>query len=235
MLEIDTAKVADIKELTHNEYLDSSVQDKIKRKELQYYLIGKRLFDIVASCLALILLFPFMLIVCLIVFIDDPSGSPIFKQIRCGKDGKLFTMYKFRSMCVNAEDLLNQLKNNNEMDGPAFKIKNDPRVTKIGKILRASCVDELPQLFNILQGDMSIVGPRPPLPNEVDKYSESEKQRLSVVPGLTCYWQIQPNRNSISFDEWMKLDKQYIKERSFSVDFEIIVKTFSVVMHMKGC
>ena len=235
MLEIDTAKVADIKELTHNEYLDSSVQDKIKRKELQYYLIGKRLFDIVASCLALILLFPFMLIVCLIVFIDDPSGSPIFKQIRCGKDGKLFNMYKFRSMCVNAEDLLNQLKNNNEMDGPAFKIKNDPRVTKIGKILRASCVDELPQLFNILQGDMSIVGPRPPLPNEVDKYSESEKQRLSVVPGLTCYWQIQPNRNSISFDEWMKLDKQYIKERSFSVDFEIIVKTFSVVMHMKGC
>ena len=121
------------------------------------------------------------------------------------------------------------------MDGHAFKIKNDPRVTRVGKFLRVTCIDELPQLYNVLCGDMSIVGPRPPLPNEVKEYSESDMERLSVVPGLTCYWQVQPNKNSIAFEEWMKLDKKYISERSFSVDLKVIFKTILVIFHMQGC
>lgn len=203
---------------------------KVKR----LYSICKRVQDIVLSLLAIIILMPVFLITAAAVFIDDPKGSPIFSQLRVGRDGKVFRFYKFRSMVVDAEDRLNELIQHNEMDGPVFKIEKDPRITRVGRFIRKTSIDELPQLFNILMGDMSIVGPRPALPREVAEYSDYEKQRLYVTPGLTCYWQIQPERNRISFDEWMELDIKYINERSFLVDWKIIFKTVSAVLKGQG-
>lgn len=198
------------------------------------YYFFKRVQDIVLSIVALIALAPIMLIVAIIIYIDDPKGSPIFSQIRCGKDGKEFKFYKFRSMFVDAEDRISELQDANEMDGPAFKIKNDPRITRVGKFIRKTSIDELPQLWNILKGDMSIVGPRPALPREVEKYDDYQKQRLYITPGLTCLWQIQQNRNSLSFDEWMMLDIEYIKNRSFMMDWSIIFKTVFSVLKFDG-
>ena len=198
------------------------------------YWVLRRGQDIFFSLLALLILWPIMLIVALVVFIDDPHGSPIFSQERCGRDGKLFKMYKFRSMYVDAEDRLKELLKDNEMDGPAFKMKDDPRITRVGRVIRKVSLDELPQLFNILKGDMSIVGPRPALPREVELYTELQKQRMYVTPGLTCYWQIQPRRNETTFDEWMELDLKYIQERSFWVDWKIIFKTFGAVLGGEG-
>ena len=198
------------------------------------YLVCKRAFDIVVSFCALVVLSPVFLIICLIIYLDDPHGSPLFSQMRIGKNGKAFRFYKFRSMVVNAEDLLAGLQNQNEMSGPAFKMKNDPRITKVGKFIRKTSLDELPQLWNILKGDMSFVGPRPPLPNEVEQYTEEQKRRLSVTPGLTCYWQVQPSRNDLDFDEWFELDMKYIRERSMKIDIKIIFQTILVVLHMEG-
>ena len=143
-------------------------------------------------------------------------------------------MYKFRSMYVDAEDRLKDLLQDNEMDGPAFKMKDDPRITRVGHFIRKTSLDELPQLLNVLKGDMSIVGPRPALLREVEQYTELQKQRMYVTPGLTCYWQIQPKRNEIGFDEWMELDLKYIQERSFLVDWKIIFKTFGAIIHKEG-
>lgn len=182
----------------------------------------------------LIGLLPFLLIIALVIYIDDPHGSPIFSQIRCGKDERPFKLYKFRSMYVNAEAMLDSLLNQNEMSGPAFKIKDDPRITRIGRFIRKTSIDELPQLVNVLRGEMSIVGPRPPLPREVALYNEYQKQRLSVKPGLTCYWQIQENRNQIDFDEWVEMDLKYIRERSFLVDWKIILHTVKIVVQGLG-
>lgn len=211
---------------------------KLNRKEVlkprRKYWIMKRTQDIILSGVALIVLWPIMLIIALIIYIDDPKGSPIFSQIRCGRDGKEFRFYKFRSMCVNAEEKLKELLDQNEMEGPAFKIKEDPRITKIGKVLRKTSLDELPQLWNILKGDMSIVGPRPALPREVVQYDDYLKQRLYVTPGLTCYWQIQPHRNELTFEEWMELDIQYIQDRSFLTDWKIIFRTVGAVIGMDG-
>ena len=137
-------------------------------------------------------------------------------------------------MVVNAEDLLAGLQNQNEMSGPAFKMKNDPRITKVGKFIRKTSLDELPQLWNVLKGDMSFVGPRPPLPNEVEQYTEEQKRRLSVTPGLTCYWQVQPSRNDLDFGEWFELDMKYLRERSMKTDIKIIFQTILVVLHMEG-
>lgn len=198
------------------------------------YEFVKRVFDFFASLAALIVLSPLFLIVALVIYFDD-KGSPIFAQYRCGKDGKQFKMYKFRTMCMDAESKLAELQKKNEMDGPVFKIKDDPRITRVGKFLRSTGIDELPQLVNILKGDMSVVGPRPALPNEVAQYGNKEKIRLSVMPGLTCYWQIAPQRNSISFDEWMELDKQYVKDRNVLVDIKMIFKTVLTVIKMQGC
>ena len=203
------------------------------RKKKGYWIL-RRGQDILFSLMALLILWPVMLIVALVVFIDDPHGSPFFSQARCGRDGKLFKMYKFRSMYVDAEARLQELLKENEMDGPAFKMKNDPRITRVGRFIRKTSLDELPQLWNILKGDMSIVGPRPALPREVEQYTELQKQRMIVTPGLTCYWQIQPRRNEISFDEWMELDLKYIQERSFWVDWKIIFKTIGAVIHKEG-
>ena len=198
------------------------------------YLAAKRCFDVVMSLLALILLSPLFLVLAVIIFLDDPHGSPIFSQIRVGKDGRLFRFYKFRSMIVNAEDMLEQLQDQNEMEGPAFKIKDDPRITRIGKFIRKTSLDELPQLVNVLKGELSLVGPRPPLPREVEQYTPKQMKRLTVKPGLTCYWQIQPHRNSLSFDQWLALDLQYINERSALVDLKILFATVKVVFHGDG-
>ena len=190
--------------------------------------------DVFFSGLALVVLSPILLLTALAVLIDDPHGSPIFKQLRCGRDGKKFYMYKFRSMYMDAEKKLEELLQANEMDGPAFKIKDDPRITRVGKFIRKTSIDELPQLWNILKGDMSIVGPRPALPREVEQYKDIWKQRMYITPGLTCYWQIAPNRNDISFDDWMKLDMKYIEERSFWVDWTIIFMTVRAVLGKHG-
>ena len=194
----------------------------------------KRCFDIVFSVFALLVLFVPLCIVALVIVIDSPGASPIYIQNRVGKNGKEFKFYKFRSMVPNAESMLDSLLAQNEMEGPAFKIKEDPRITKFGRIIRRACIDELPQLINILKGDMSFVGPRPPLPREVEMYNEYQLQRLSVIPGLTCYWQVQPDRNSISFDEWMECDMRYIRERSLKTDIKIMLKTVSTVFSMEG-
>lgn len=203
-------------------------------KNQRSYLICKRVFDIIVSLCALIVLSPVLLLLCLIVFLDDPHGSPIFSQIRIGKDGKPFRFYKFRSMVVNAEELLAGLQSQNEMSGPAFKIKNDPRITTVGRFIRKTSLDELPQLWNVLKGDMSLVGPRPPLPNEVAQYTPEQWKRLSVIPGLTCYWQIQPSRNDLTFDQWLALDMKYIHNRNFKTDISIMFHTISAVFQMRG-
>ena len=197
------------------------------------YWAVRRAQDILLSLAALMVLWPLMLLIALVIVLDDPEGGPIFTQVRCGRDGKPFKLYKFRSMCVDAEEKLPALMDQNEMEGPAFKIRNDPRVTRVGKRLRETCLDELPQLWNILKGDMSIVGPRPPLPGEVEQYTEYQRQRLYITPGLTCYWQIQPHRNNVNFDTWMELDLKYIQERSFWVDWKIIFRTLKIVFHIK--
>ena len=200
----------------------------------RFYSVLKRIQDILFALVALIALLPFMLIFMAVIYIDDPKGSPIFKQKRCGINGKEFVFYKFRTMCVGAEESLEGILEQNEMEGPSFKIKDDPRITKVGKLFRKTGLDELPQLINIIRGDMSIVGPRPPLPREVALYNDYHKQRLSVIPGLTCYWQIQENRNAISFDEWVALDMKYIEERSFLTDWKIIFKTVGTVLKRQG-
>ena len=223
------AQMANKIECTH-EQLDRKKQLHSKSR----YWVLRRAQDIVFSSIALVVLSPVMLLVALAVYIDDPKGSPIFSQIRCGRNGKPFKFYKFRSMCVDAEAKLDQLLQQNEMDGPAFKIKDDPRITRVGKFIRKTSLDELPQLFNILKGDMSIVGPRPPLPREVEQYDAYQRQRLYVTPGLTCYWQVQPHRNDLTFDEWMELDIKYMKERSFLVDWKIIFQTVRVVLFGQG-
>jgi lipopolysaccharide/colanic/teichoic acid biosynthesis glycosyltransferase len=182
----------------------------------------------------LIILFIPLLIIALIIFIDSPGASPIYFQERVGKNGKRFKFYKFRSMVPNADTMLDSLLEHNEMDGPAFKIKDDPRITRVGRFIRRTSIDELPQLWNVLIGDMSLVGPRPPLPREVSLYTEQQNQRLLVTPGITCYWQIQPKRNSLSFDEWLALDIKYIRERSLKTDITILYKTIGVVLSQEG-
>lgn len=194
----------------------------------------RRAQDVVLSLIAMAALWPFMLIVALAIVIESPGAGPIFKQKRVGRDGKEFMFYKFRSMIPGAEDRLGELLSENEMQGPVFKMRNDPRITRVGRIIRRCSIDELPQLYNVLRGDMSIVGPRPGLPREVEQYDSYARQRLLVTPGLICYWQIQPNRNSLTFEEWLELDLKYIKERSFLTDWRIIFATFRAVIGMNG-
>ena len=198
------------------------------------YSFFKRAFDIVFSLLCLILLFLPMLIIALIIVIDSPGASPIYVQWRVGKNGKKFKFYKFRSMVPNADDMLKSLMDQNEMTGPAFKMKNDPRITRVGSFIRKSSIDELPQFWNVLKGDMSLVGPRPPLPNEVAMYSPRQYARLLITPGITCFWQTQPSRNSLSFDEWLELDLKYIKERNFKLDIKLLFKTVAVMFSLEG-
>ncbi|MBC5995836.1 sugar transferase [Romboutsia ilealis] len=202
-------------------------------KEKKLYLATKRLIDIIGSLCGLILLSPLFIIVSILIKIEDPKGSIFYSQQRNGKYGEVFRMYKFRSMVQNAEEMLDELKKYNEQSGPVFKIKNDPRVTKIGRFIRRTSIDELPQLLNVLKGEMSIVGPRPPIPSEVEEYTSYQLQRLLVKPGLTCYWQV-GGRNKIEFDEWVELDIKYIKERNLWIDVKLILKTVFVLFGDKN-
>ena len=208
-------------------------REKTLRSHRRYWVL-RRAQDIVFSLLALILLAPLALLISLAIVLDSPGDGAIFRQRRVGRDGKLFWLYKFRTMCPDAEEQLNELLSQNQMDGPVFKIKGDPRITRVGRFLRKTSLDELPQLLNVLQGDMSIVGPRPALPREVELYSDYQRQRLYVTPGLSCYWQIAPHRNEMSFDEWVALDLKYIQERSFWVDWKIIFLTVRAMLMKYG-
>ena len=203
----------------------------MKKKRGNYDVI-KRIIDITISGLALIILIPLFLVVAILIKVES-TGKVIFSQDRVGKDGEIFRMYKFRSMVANAEELKRKLILENEATGPMFKIKNDPRITTIGRFLRRTSIDELPQLFNVLKGDMSLVGPRPSLPEEVEKFEPWMLRRLDVKPGLTCYWQVM-GRNSIGFEEWMKLDVKYVNERTLWIDIKLIFKTFSVLFGDKN-
>ena len=198
------------------------------------YWFGRRTQDIVFSLLALVVLSPLMLIIMAAIYIDDPHASPVFSQPRVGRGGRVFKFYKFRSMRANAEDMLKDLLKDNEMDGPVFKMANDPRITRVGSFIRKTSLDELAQLVYVLKGDMSIVGPRPPLPREVEQFDAYTFQRLYVTPGLSCYWQIQPHRNELSFEEWVDLDIKYIRERSFITDWKIIFRTVAVMLTRQG-
>ena len=208
-------------------------REKTLRSHRRYWVL-RRAQDIVFSLLALILLAPLALLISLAIVLDSPGDGAIFRQRRVGRDGKLFWLYKFRTMCPDAEEQLNELLSQNQMDGPVVKIKGDPRITRVGRFLRKTSLDELPQLLNVLQGDMSIVGPRPALPREVELYSDYQRQRLYVTPGLSCYWQIAPHRNEMSFDEWVALDLKYIQERSFWVDWKIIFLTVRAMLMKYG-
>lgn len=211
-----------------------SAEPEITIYENPVYLAVKRCFDIVFSLLCIIVFTIPILLVMLLIVIDSPGASPIYTQYRVGKNGRVFKFYKLRSMVPEADQMLDSLLGQNEMEGPAFKISNDPRITRVGRVIRKTCIDELPQLWNILKGDMSFVGPRPPLPREVEQYNDFQRNRLSVVPGLTCYWQIQPNRNSLTFDKWLELDLKYIEERNVKTDLMIIFKTVGAVLNMEG-
>jgi exopolysaccharide biosynthesis polyprenyl glycosylphosphotransferase len=196
-------------------------------------LITKRLIDILISSIALVLLSPIFLLVAIAIKIETP-GPVFFKQRRVGLNGRKFTLLKFRSMVNHAEEALEELKSQNEMNGPVFKMTNDPRITKFGKFLRKFSIDEFPQLINVLAGDMSIVGPRPPLPEEVNLYKRQQRRRLSMRPGLTCTWQVSGRNNIQDFNRWAKMDLEYIDNWSLLTDLKLIAKTIPVVLIGKG-
>jgi exopolysaccharide biosynthesis polyprenyl glycosylphosphotransferase len=196
-------------------------------------MLFRRILDILLAGLILIIFGPLLMLPTAILIKLTSRGPVLFKQIRCGLNGRQFVMYKFRSMVHNAEQLRNQLESQNEMDGPVFKFSNDPRVTWIGRILRKRSIDELPQIFNVLRGHMSLVGPRPPLPQEVALYERWQRRRLSMKPGMTCLWQIS-GRNEVSFDDWMKLDLTYIDNWSLLLDLKILLKTVPAVLLGRG-
>ncbi|MHB9941086.1 multidrug MFS transporter [Clostridium sporogenes] len=195
-------------------------------KTMMYFAI-KRIIDLLGAIIGLILLSPILIIIAIAIKLDS-KGPVFFIQERVGKDGQIFNMYKFRSMVIDAEDKLSKLKDKNEMSGPMFKMKDDPRITKVGKFIRKTSIDELPQLFNVLKGEMSLVGPRPNLPREVIKFTDYQKNKLLGKPGLTCYWQVM-GRNKIDFEEWIELDIKYIRERNTWTDIKLILKTIGVL------
>jgi len=199
-------------------------------KEMSWALMFKYGFDRVAALVLLILASPIMLAAALAIRLTSKKGEPIFYgQTRVGLNGRLFTLWKFRSMYVGADKEIDRLRDKSEVDGPVFKMRNDPRVTPVGRILRRWSIDELPQLYNVLRGDMSLVGPRPPIPAEVAQYDRWQRRRLSMKPGITCLWQVS-GRSKLSFETWMKLDLQYIDNWSLGLDFKILLKTVYVVL-----
>ena len=201
------------------------------REQVSYAFL-KRAFDVTVCGLALLFFAPIMLVVALAIRLTT-KGPIVFKQVRVGRGGRFFWCYKFRSMCVDAEEKKKLLLHLNEASGPVFKIKRDPRITRIGSLIRKTSLDELPQLINILKGDMSIVGPRPPIPSEVEKYTSYERGRLAVQPGLTCLWQI-GGRSNVSFERWMELDIQYIETMTFRNDIRIVLCTVPAVLKGSG-
>lgn len=197
------------------------------------YRIFKRIFDFVASLLGLIVLSPLFLIIAIAIKIEDPRGPVFYSQIRLGKGQSPFKMYKFRSMIVDADKYLKELLKKNEVDGAMFKMKEDPRITKVGQFIRKYSIDELPQLLNVLLGNMSLVGPRPPLPREVAEYTDYDKQRLLVKPGCTGLWQVS-GRNDVGFHEMVELDLKYINHRDASFDIQILLKTVLIFVKPNG-
>lgn len=193
----------------------------------------KRIFDVVMSTFALIVLSPLFLVIAILIKCQD-GGPVLFKQTRLTKGAKEFGMYKFRSMCIDAESKLDALMEQNEMEGPAFKMENDPRITKVGRFIRKTSIDELPQLINIIKGEMSIIGPRPPLVREVKEYTPYQMHRLDVKTGLACYRECYGRSNIHDFDEWVESDLKYIRERSMLTDMKVILKTIKVVLTGEG-
>jgi len=214
-------------------YIEMDKVDEKTKKRLQdlidtsysTYWKYKRSFDIFFASLILLFFLPLMIIIAIIIVIDDPSAGPFYKQVRVGRHGEEFYMYKFRTMKAGADKMIDELVKENEMDGPVFKMKEDPRITRVGKFLRKVSLDELMQFFNVLKGDMTLVGPRPPLPREVQYYTDYQRLRLIVTPGITCTWQIHKNRNDVPFDEWVEMDIEYIDTRSYRNDLMIMLKT----------
>lgn len=198
------------------------------------YRVAKRAFDVVFSACVLVCLSWLFLIIAVAIKLDDPEGPVFFSQVRVGRDGRKFRMWKFRSMVADAESRLAALSARNEKDGPVFKIADDPRITRVGHVLRKLSLDELPQFWNVLVGDLSVVGPRPALPKEVEKYTPRQRQRLSVKQGLTCLWQTRRDRDSITFDEWVELDLLYIRKCSVLTDLKLIVQTVGCVLTAQG-
>ncbi len=209
----------------------SSLSDAETEKSPAYRL-AKRIMDLVVAVLLLILFLPVIPVVAILIKLDS-RGSIIYKQKRIGKNGVEFDFYKFRSMYDRAEEALEALKPLSKVGGPIFKLKKDPRVTPVGRFLRKSSLDELPQLFNVIKGDMSIVGPRPNLPSEVSHYQSWQNKRLEVLPGITCLWQI-AGRSHIGFEEWMRLDIEYIRNRNILTDIKIMLDTIPAVIQRKG-
>ncbi len=197
-----------------------------------YQRYGKRIFDSCAAAFALVLLSPVFLVIAIAIRLEG-KGPIYYCSSRVGRGGRVFRFYKFRSMVVGADTYRDHLLHRNEADGPVFKIADDPRITRVGRFLRRSSLDELPQFWNVLRGDMSLVGPRPPIPSEVLSYEPWQARRLSVRPGITCLWQIS-GRSRIGFDEWMRLDMEYIDRRSFPLDLAILVRTLPAVMSGEG-
>ncbi len=195
-------------------------------------LLIKRVIDVVVSSIALAVLLPVFALIGLLIKVTS-SGPILYSQDRCGLNGRVFKFYKFRTMVQNADKIQERFKHLNEMSGPVFKIKNDPRVTRIGRFLRKYSLDEFPQLYHVLTGNMSLVGPRPPVPSEVSQYERWQRRRLSVKPGITCLWQCN-GRNKVDFDQWMKLDLEYIDNWSLALDFKILLKTIPVVLIGEG-
>lgn len=216
--------------LEGNSIYTNYAQEKQKGKVL--YRMIKRTMDFIFALMGLVLLSPLFLIISILIKLEDPKGSIFFYQTRIGKDEKPFRMYKFRSMVSNAEELLGELLDQNEISGAMFKMKEDPRITKIGKFIRRTSIDELPQLWNVIRGEMSLVGPRPALPREVDQYSSYDKLRLSVIPGCTGLWQVS-GRNNLSFYEMVELDLKYIEQRGVITDIKIILHTVRVLFGTK--
>lgn len=212
----------------------SSLEDLVSYpvRDSFLYLVCKRLFDIAGSLAGILLFLPLMIPLALMIRLES-KGPIFFRQIRVGKNRKHFACFKFRSMVDNAEDMKDGLEALNEAKGPMFKIQDDPRITDLGSFLRRSSLDELPQLFNVLKGDMSIVGPRPQIPSEVADYEPWHYRRLEVQPGITCLWQIS-GRSSIGFNEWMRLDSEYVRNRNFLLDLKILLFTLPAIIARRG-
>lgn len=214
--------------------VENMIHIDAERLNRQYFYRGiKRLFDVVASSIGVVVISPVLLIIAICIKVDDPHGPVFYAQTRVGKDGHEFKIIKFRSMVSNADELLAKLQDQNEVDGAMFKMKDDPRITRVGRVIRKYSLDELPQLINVVTGSMSIVGPRPPLVSEVEQYTEYDKQRLLVTPGATGMWQV-GGRNDVDFDEMVRLDLTYIQNRSVWLDLKIMLETVKVMIKPNG-